>query len=242
MINSAFMKSIALLFCSAALLCTSLNAREVKPGLPERTIDLKLGLNADKPKYIMRDRAGKSLCFGYAQFNHKLNNYLDTATSVHGSFLPYYFTIGIDDISNNSEHSDVISGMHIILPQRVYAGAGDSLDLRMYGWHYTMSWFGFDLIKGETVTLAIGPSWSYGNVKMRRVVNGEKSKYKNPFVAPGARAEFRLTFGNFMIGGRATYRYDLTHGLWKRRSDFMPVMPEYKNTGLAYFGYIGLIF
>jgi hypothetical protein len=73
-------------------------------------------------------------------------------------------------------------------------------------------------------------------------MNGQKTRYTNPFVAPGARAEFRLTFGNFYFGGRATYRYDLTHELWKRKSDLMPVLPEYKNSGLAYFGYLGLIF
>lgn len=206
-------------------------------------VDLHLG-SGDKSKYLNRERQGKALSFQYIEFGayNNLNNYFDTSSSVRaGGFNPYNMAIGLDDISNNSEHMDMISSIGFLIPQKITVGPNDSMMLKLNGWHYTMSILGFDLIKGETVTLAIGPSWSYGNFKARRSIDGQKTKYTNPFIGPGGRAEFRLTFGNFMIGGRATYRYDFTHGLWKRKDDMMPVMPEYKNHGMAYFGYIGLI-
>jgi hypothetical protein len=212
-----------------------------KPDLP-KAINLHLGLNSDKPRYIAPERQGKALAFGYFEFNSKLNNYLDTTTSVHGNFKPYYLGIGLENIGNNSKHSDVIGSFLYILPQTISAGPNDSLELKMRGWNWTTSIFGYDFIKGETVALVLGPSVTWGNLKMRRTENGQKTRYTNPFVAPGGRAELRIVIGNFMIGARATYRYDITHSLWKRKDNLMPVMPGYKNNGLGYFGYIGLIF
>lgn len=209
---------------------------------PPANPNLHLGMMKDMPKY-RNDRAGKGIAFGYVPFlTGDLNNYLDSTTSVHSTFNNTYMTLGIDNASNNGKHLDMISNLGIILPQTVTGGKADSLQLRLAGWHNTFSILGYDFVKGETVTLALGPAWAWGNLKMRRVVNGQKTKYTNPFVAPGARAEFRITIENVYFGARATYRYDLTHALWKRKSDMMPVMPEYKNSGMAYFGYLGLIF
>ena len=186
---------------------------------------------------------GRALSFGYFELgSDRLNNYLDTTTSVHGSFAPYYLGVGLDNITNEGEHHDIIGGLHFIIPQKVAAGPGDSLRMRLGGWHYTMSAFAWDFIEGETVTLAIGTSLQWGNLKMRREVNGAETRYTNPFICIGGRGEFRLTLGQFMIGARATYRYDFTHSLWKRKDDMMPVLPTYKNSGLAYFGYIGWVF
>jgi hypothetical protein len=234
-------------FLSAIFLTYSISSSAQKDlgGSRNEDVDLHLGDNsADKPKYLDRDRQGKALSFQYIEFGaaSNLNNYFDTSSSVRGGgFLPNNMAIGIDDISNNSKHLDMITSVGFLIPQKITAGPNDSMMMRISGWHYTMSFLGYDIIKGETVTFAIGPSWSWGNFKARREIAGQKTKYTNPFIGPGGRAEFRLTFGNFMIGARATYRYDLTHGLWKRKDNLMPVMPEYKNHGLAYFGYIGII-
>lgn len=197
-----------------------------------------------KPHYFMPDQNGRALSFGYFEFDSQaLNNYIDTTTSgKKNGFANNYMGVAIDNISNNGKHHDLISSFSFIIPQKVYAGPNDSLELRLSGWHWTTSFLGYDFIKDETFTLALAPAMSWGNLKMRRTVAEQKTKYTNPFVGVGGRAEFRLTFGSFMIGGRATYRYDLTHGLWKRKDNLMPVMPEYKNHGLAYFGYVGWIF
>lgn len=196
------------------------------------------------PNHLLPEDNGRAISFGYFEFNSgALNNYLDTAIGGKtDGFSNYYLGISIDNISNGGKHHDIISSFSFIIPQKVHAGANDSLEMRLGGWHWTTSFFGYDFVKGETVTLALAPAMSWGNLKMRRIVQDQKTKYTNPFVGVGGRAEFRLTFGSFMIGGRATYRYDITHGLWKRKDNLMPVLPEYKNHGLAYFGYIGWIF
>lgn len=210
---------------------------------PPAKPNLHLGLMKSTADLTNDDPKGRALSFGYYQFaSEKLNDYLAAQSSVSGTFAANYMAIGLDEIENNGKHWDRVGSLQFILPQKVSAGPGDSLKLRLGGWHNTMSILAWDFIAGETVTLALGTQISYGNLKMRREVAGATTKYTNPFIAPGGRAEFRLTFGNFMIGGRATYRYDITHSLWKRKDDLMPIMPEYKNNGLAYFGYIGLIF
>lgn len=207
------------------------------------TVDLQM---KDRSKYLNLDRKGRALSFVYSQFDaaDKLNAYLDAAASTRsGSFQPYYMAIGWEKITTTSEHIfDGIGSVSFLIPYKVEAGPADSLQMRLGGWHATVSVLGVDLIPGETVALVLAPAWSYGNLKMRRTEAGQKTWYTNPFVAPGGRGEFRLVLGKFMLGGRVTYRYDITHALWKRKDNMMPVLPEYKNSGLAYFGYIGLIF
>lgn len=229
---------LCVLFCGASLIAggikRKLPVREPAPRLMLHMLAADQGLGPHIPD-------GKAISFGYYEFNSKLNAYLDSTTSSHDNFKPYNLGIGLDNLRNNGKHLDVVGSLNYILPQKVYAG-NDSLQLRLSGWHYTMSVLGWDLVAGETVTLAIAPAWSWGNLKMRRIEQGQKTKYTNPFVAPGGRVEVRLTLGDFIIGGRATYRYDITHDLWKRKDNLMPVMPGYKNHGLAYFGYIGWIF
>ena len=235
-----FMRSFIVLFAAGWLFSCPAYAGSGF-GNPESEINLHIGMHPDKPSYSS-DRKGRALAFGYFQFDPAaLNSYLDSA-SVHGSFQNNYMGVCFDNFSNNGKHLDMITSLGYIIPVTVNAGSGDSLALRMSGWHWTTSFLGFDVINGETVTLAIAPAISWGNLKMRRTDFGHKTKYTNPFVAPGGRVEFRLVLGNFAIGGRATYRYDITHALWKRKNDNMPVLPEYKNNGLAYYGYIGWIF
>lgn len=236
-------KSVFLSLSSVMILSCCFAGGIDKTPPPIAKPDMRLHLLKDTPDFGQNDPSGRALAFGYYEFaSEKLNNYLAAESSVNGSFDANYMAIGLDDIKNNGKHWDRIGSVQWLLPQKVSAGPADSLKLKLYGWHYTMSVLGWDFIPGETVTLALGTQISYGNLKMKREVAGAKTKYTNPFVAPGGRAEFRLTFGKFMIGARATYRYDITHGLWKRKDDLMPVMPEYKNNGLAYFGYIGLVF
>lgn len=237
------MKSIALSFVTLIACCSSTFAGNVyDPFRPQSKINLHLGLMPDKANFTS-DRNGRALSFGYFQFDPTaLNNYLDTTTSANGTFVNNYMGIAIDNISNNEKHLDMIYALSFLIPYTVSAGSGDSLLLRLGGWHLTTSFLGYDFVKDEPLTLAIAPAFAWGNLKMRRTVAGQKTLYTNPFVGVGGRVEFRLTFGQFMIGGRATYRYDFTKTLWKRKDDMMPVLPEYQNNGLAYFGYIGWYF
>lgn len=234
-----------LLSVSASLL--ALNAFAFGNGPSVSLTQLKPNLHLGMPKAAKPWTAtgnGRALSFGYYQFDSgKLNNYLSTNSSIHTSFDNNYIAVGIDDISATDTHfPDIIGSLQFIIPQKVTAGTNDSLKLRMGGWHYTMSIFSFDVIQGRTVALVVATQVSYGNLKIKRNEAGRNTKYTNPFVAPGGRAELRFTFGRFMIGARATYRYDITHSLWKRKDDMMPVLPTYKNNGMGYTGYIGWIF
>jgi hypothetical protein len=209
---------------------------------PAINLHLKKPADIDRESFLTENKEGRGLSFGYNQFaSANLNAWLRTNSSAAGTFADNYLTVGLDNFQNNGKHYDGISSLGFIIPQKVNAGIGDSLTLRLTGWHLTTSAFGYDVIKGEVVTLAIGPAFAWGNLKMRRDVNGAKTKYTNPFVAPGGRAEIRFDIANFIIGGRVTYRYDITNTLWKRKNDMMPVLPEYGNSGLAFFGYIGIM-
>jgi hypothetical protein len=242
------MKSL-LLSAFSVFLFSSAFAQLAERSFTDQKLPLGYNVNlrmSDKSRYFDPELKGRGLSFMYSEFGaaEKLNSYLDaTGSARKGAFDAYYMGIGLDGIATaEGNFFDAISSLSFILPQKVFAGANDSAEFRLGGWHATSSALGIDLIKGGTVTLAIGPAWSYGNLKMRRVIAGQKTWYTNPFIAPGGRAEFRLIFGKFTIGARATYRYDITHSLWKRKDDMMPVLPVYKNSGLAYFGYIGIIF
>jgi|GEM_PF-1350704 len=209
---------------------------------PAINLHLNKRADIDRESFLTENKEGRALAFGYHQFGSaNLNNWLAANTSTSGAFADNYMTIGLDNFKNNGKHYDGISGLGFIIPQKVSAGINDSLKMRLTGWHLTTSAFGYDIIKGEIVTLAVAPAFAWGNLKMRREANGTKTKYTNPFVAPGGRAEIRFDIANFIIGGRVTYRYDITNTLWKRKDDMMPVLPEYGNTGLAFFGYIGIM-
>ncbi len=209
---------------------------------PVINLHLKKPSDIDRESFLTENKEGRGFCFGYNEFaSANLNTWLDANTSTSGAFADNYLTVGFDNFQNNGKHYDGISSLGFIIPQKVNAGMNDSLIMRLTGWHLTTSTFGYDIVKGEVVTLAIGPAFAWGNLKMRRDVNGAKTKYTNPFVAPGGRAEIRFDIANFIIGGRVTYRYDITNTLWKRKDDMMPVLPEYANSGLAFFGYIGIM-
>lgn len=209
---------------------------------PAINLHLKKPTDIDRESFLSQNKEGRALCFGYNPFaSANLNSWLADNSSTSGAFADNYMTLAFDNIENNGKHYDGISSLGFIFPQKVSAGMNDSLKMRLSGWHLTTSVFGYDVVKGEVVTLAIGPAFAWGNLKMRREVNGDRTKYTNPFVAPGGRAEIRFDIANFVIGGRVTYRYDITHELWKRKDDMMPVLPGYSNSGLSFFGYIGFM-
>ncbi len=234
--------SLGIFFITSSLVAQGGNQSAFSGNKDIPKLDLHLQNPApDKSKFMEDNKEGRALAFGYFDFDSKnLNSFLDTTSSVNSTFASNYMGISLDNFSNNGKHYDGISGVSFLIPQTVTAGTNDSLKLKMGGWHLTTSLFGYDIINGEIVTLAIAPAISWGNLKMRREVAGQKTKYTNPFVAPGGRVELRFTFGKISIGARATYRYDITKSLWKRKDDMMTVLPGYKNNGLAYFGYIGL--
>lgn len=134
---------------------------------------------------------------------------------------------------------DASTSLEFMLPNEIAIGPHDSLTFRMYGWHFMSSAFGKDLIPGDAVALVVAPGIDWGSTKLKRTLNGGEGKYKNPFVAPLARADLRFVFGKLSIGARALYRYDITHSIWKRKTDNLPVLPGSKMTGLGFQVFIG---
>lgn len=157
------------------------------------------------------------------------------------TFPSTYYMIGTTGNAGDGAKSkfDAATSLEFMLPNEISIGSSDSLVLRMRGWHIMTSVFGKDVLPGNMVALVFAPGIDWGSTKINRTISGGKSKYKNPFVAPLARADLRFLFGKFVIGGRAFYRYDLTNDIWKRKADGMPVLPGAKMTGLSIQAFIG---
>jgi hypothetical protein len=171
---------------------------------------------------------------------------LNTQMSLWGAtteFNPDYYMFGTTSAQGEPDEDgwrfDGASSLEFMPSQTVSIGANDSVSYRMKGWHGMTSSFGKDLIPGDVVALVLGLGVDWGNMKIIRSDAAGDKKYKNPYVCPLGRADLRFMFGKFSIGGRAYYRYDITHSLWKRKADLMPVLPGTKFTGLGFQAFIG---
>jgi hypothetical protein len=200
-------------------------------------------VKADAPKF---EGLSNQIIFGLSvgQYEFRANG-LNNQLSDWGLqlFHNYYYTTGLTyagpvsfDRMGNFDAAFTFEG---IVNQEI-STPNDSLRLRLQGWHLTTSIFGVDLVPGDVVALVVGPGFDWGTLKIKRITNGGESKYKNPFVAPMARADLRFTFGRLAIGGRAMYRFDITSGAWKRKTAGMPELRATKNTGPAFEVYLGL--
>lgn len=163
------------------------------------------------------------------------------------TFSNDYYTFGIgsvtgDEMTKRKGRWDGSGTVEWMPSTTISIGANDSITYRMKGWHMMTSIYGKDLIPGKVVALVIAPGIDWGTTKLFRKTGGNETKYKNPFVSPLLRADLRFAFGKFMIGGRAFYRYDISHDLWKRKADLMPVLPGTKFTGLGMSVFIGMDF
>lgn len=161
------------------------------------------------------------------------------------NFNANYYMAGINLV--NGQPSERFEGkwdgsfsLERMISEEVTIGHNDSLSYKMRGWHMLTSSYGKDLIPGDMVALVIAPGIDWGNMKLFRTTGGEKTKYKNPFVAPLVRADLRFVFGKFSLGGRASYRYDITYDRWKRKDDLMPVLPGTHFHGLSLQAFIGM--
>lgn len=194
----------------------------------------------------MQNITGFSAGYYQADFS-ALNNQL-TAWGAKSVFPTSYYMVGTTGAKGDTtrragtDHPSKLDGassLEFMLPQEVTIGSNDSLVLRMHGWHFMTSTFGKDVIPGKMVALVLAPGIDWGTMKINRTLHNNEAKYKNPFVSPLVRADLRFMFGKFAIGGRAIYRYDITHPIWKRREDGMAVLPGSKMTGLGLQVFIG---
>jgi len=176
----------------------------------------------------------------FSGFNSQLKTWGATKT-----FLPFN-TIGINLVGgvnvSRGGNFDAALCFEKILPQQI--SIGDSLKYNLYGWHFMSSIYGFFIGKPHFVATA-GPGIDWGSVKIKGNLNGNETHYKNPFVSPFIRAEFRFVFGRIVFGARASYRYDISKKNWEQDNSTLSTLPNSKISGLglqfflgARFGYI----
>ena len=144
--------------------------------------------------------------------------------------------------TNRSGVYDGALALHIFEPNRLDSFTSGS-SLKVSGWELMTSMYGFDILRGSRVidiTIAPGVFWGALRLKEEKYQgNEQRMLYKNPFVAPALRGEVRLNLGPITVGGRISYRFDITSSKWKRRDDHLNPLPGYRFREWQYVVYLG---
>lgn len=120
--------------------------------------------------------------------------------------------------------------------------SGDKIEYKLDGWELMTSIWCVDLFANRNFDLLIGGGTYWGNLKLYQTNISDstaKKVYKNPFVAPMARAELRLNLSIITLGGRFSYRYDITNDIWQRKSDGLNPLPGYRFRDMQFMFFIG---
>ncbi|HTF06339.1 MAG TPA: hypothetical protein VK826_20045 [Bacteroidia bacterium] len=183
---------------------------------------------------------------GYTNFRPwKLNDRV-----VFGNQDGFYqlVTVGLSGsthtLNQDDDEFDAALAFHLFQPAYKVEAWTDSSSLTVRGWELMTSIFGYDVIKNEHIDLILAPGIFWGNLKLKEQQYSEPDRdmlYKNPFVAPMARVDLRFNFWRISVGGRFSYRYDITKGNWKRRNDGMEPLPGYKFREAQFMVYLGWI-
>ncbi len=154
-----------------------------------------------------------------------------------------------DENKADKDHfgTDFTYSVHWFLPQENYGmtASGERMKYRMKGWELMTSTIGGRYAPNEHLDFIIGIGVFWGNLKLTSVNVTEgagKMLYKNPFVAPMFRSEIRFNYSFLSLGGRFSYRYDITDDNWKRKDAGLDPLPGYKFQEIQYMAYIGFRF
>lgn len=166
-----------------------------------------------------------------------------------GEFTTIGFGEGYSEETNDDDEgsyigNDATISMHWFRAQKLNALSADSsqMSYRMKGWELMTSLFAFNFIRNEHVDLIVGYGTFWGTMKLQAenmTANTGRMLYKNPFVAPAVRTELRFNFGPLTLGGRFTYRYDITRDNWKRFDDNIDPLPGFRFRDTQFMAYIG---
>lgn len=181
---------------------------------------------------------------GYTTFRpYALNNYLNLSPNAipFTQFETYGITFAQTELISRGGEFDGAFSLHFFRPQE-NSIRPDTLKYRVGGWELMTSIYGFDLLKNvRKVDFVLAPGVFWGNIHLRKYNSTGNFKanemFKNPFVAPMIRADLRFMFGPVAIGGRFSWRYDITKPEWKKGSS--EVLPGYRCEELQYMVYIG---
>ncbi len=182
---------------------------------------------------------------GYTNFlPYQLNDYF-VARGASNTFTPFR-TYGIGHTGSLAiARGGMVDGgfaFHYFERQTINV---DSSKLKVGGWELMTSIYGFDLLrKIRAVDFVIAPGVFWGSIKMRKYFAGGNVKqfemFKNPFIAPMLRAELRFQLGPVSVGGRWSYRYDISKSQWKKGSS--ETLPGYQAREMQYIVYLGYVF
>jgi hypothetical protein len=135
-------------------------------------------------------------------------------------------------------------GMHWYFADKIRRSdaSGSQTEYKLDGWEFMMSNTGFDFFANKTIDVIVAPAWYGGTLKLyhTHLSDSIEKVYKNPFICPAARAEFRFNFGFVSFGGRFSYRYDITKDIWQRKSEGLNPIPGYRFRDTQFVIYVGL--
>lgn len=183
---------------------------------------------------------------GYTNFQASAFNNYFSAQSYNGRFerlTNYGIGITLPGSTHRGHTYDCQFGFHLF-QQNTVGASPDSLSYTARGWELMTSIFGYDLLHNRSaVDLVVAPGMFWGRLKMEVKENtvGTEKNYWNGFVAPMARIDLRFNIRSISVGGRLSYRYDITKDKWKRNYPESGSLPGYRFREMQYLFYIGWI-
>lgn len=180
--------------------------------------------------------------FGYTSFRPSgINAMVDHGFEGFSSLVTFGIGKTADLLVNAESDFDGQFALHFFLPYRIEAFSGVT-PIYARGWELMTSAYGIDVLRNvKAVDFVLAPGVYWGELKITHHSSARKyrdDRYDNPFVAPMLRGDLRINISRLSLGARVSYRYDLTHGTWKRKSDNMQELPAYKFRELQYMFYI----
>jgi hypothetical protein len=179
---------------------------------------------------------------GLTEFHPRdVNNFLFPNEKGFVSFITYGGGWTATTGTHRAHNYDATIAFHFFQPQKLKA-TYDSLSYEVRGWELMTSLFAYDVLHNvDVVDLTLAPGVYWGGLRIRKYFNGGNPNqfelFKNPFIAPMLRADLRFVLGPVAVGGRASWRYDISKGHWKKGSSV--TLPEYKFRELQYVVYLG---
>ncbi len=171
-------------------------------------------------------------------FNHEGYRELKT----YGGAISFSMEPYIED-SEKFPGAELMVAFHVFPnDERYYIAAnGEATRYRLKGWELMTNTLALNLVRRDYFDFVTGFGAFYGNLKLdvQNLQQGEGGSYTNPFFAPMFRTDIRFNFWKITIGGRFSYRYDLTKDNWKRKTEGDQAIPGYSFREAQFLLYIG---
>jgi len=162
-----------------------------------------------------------------------------------GSGFENLLTFGLSLTSPSGtryDQFDAAIALHFFRPSNSITGWSDTTSKTIRGWELMTSLFGFDLLQNmNAMDVVVGPGIYWGRLKVdqKSLTTGAEGSYSNGFIAPMARLDVRAILGSFVIGGRCSYRFDLSGDRWKSNEEGLASIPGYRFRDIQYLAYVG---